>query len=336
MKHKSEIEKLLNVLHHRGGEVLWGFSDLYEKWGRISNPEAFRNDLLVLSGSESNSEFFSAWLNAVRIFNGTLIFLSPEEVGPDWFLRFEGLFDESLQESLALPILSAFSVPRVDWRILEPRLSPSARLGKKPALFLDRDGVINLDHGYVGDPQQIELVPGIETLIQRGLDQGLLPVVITNQSGIGRGLYSETDFKKVMERINELLSPSSVELNHHYFSPFHPDSSDIRYTSGKERRKPRPGMLIEAARELDLDPSKSIMIGDKSKDLMAGTLAQVQHVILLEASSQSANPEDSEQWHHFQSWLQNLRKHVPQVQSPIHPLLSLKTSVASRLIDIYL
>ena len=134
---------------------------------------------------------------------------------------------------------------------------------KTPALFLDRDGVIIEDRGHVYKKKDIVLIPGSAHAIARMNAMGVPVVVVTNQAGIGRGLYTEADFHTAQDYITQLLASFDAHLNATYFCPHHPDA-------GCECRKPRPGMLLQAALEMDLNLQRSLMVGDKLSDLEAG------------------------------------------------------------------
>ena len=129
--------------------------------------------------------------------------------------------------------------------------------------FLDRDGVINEEVEYLHDPARLVLLRGVAETIA-ALDRAGVPVVVvTNQSGIGRGMYAETDLAAVSARLVELLGASGAELAGSYFCPHLPDAAC-------RCRKPLPGMLEDAARDLGLDLARSVIVGDKATDLAAG------------------------------------------------------------------
>ncbi len=153
------------------------------------------------------------------------------------------------------------------------------------ALFLDRDGVINVDRGYVYKPEDIEFVDGIFDLVAAAVGCGYLIVVVTNQSGIGRGLYSEQDFHRLMDWMKGVFVARHGDLHAVYFSPFHPDYGVAEYRRISDCRKPAPGMLLRARHELDLDLSQSILIGDQPSDVVAGIAAGVGNVLGLLADA---------------------------------------------------
>ena len=144
-----------------------------------------------------------------------------------------------------------------------------------PAAFLDRDGVINVDSGYVGCWEDFEYLPdaidGL-TLLQK---LGFKLVVVTNQSGIARGYYTEEDFLRLTQSMKEDLSSRSVDLSAVYYCPYLADAESEPYRVESDLRKPEPGMLLLAAKEHDLDLSRSIMVGDKVSDMVAAQRAVV-------------------------------------------------------------
>lgn len=146
---------------------------------------------------------------------------------------------------------------------------------KRKALFLDRDGVINVDYGYVHRKQDCVFVTGIFDLVRLANASGYQVVVVTNQAGIGRGYFSEAQFIAFMDWIRDAFEARGARLDRVYFCPHHPVAGVGAYKQACTCRKPEPGMLYEAQRELDLKMSESIMIGDKSSDLEAAARAGV-------------------------------------------------------------
>lgn len=146
---------------------------------------------------------------------------------------------------------------------------------KRKALFLDRDGVINVDHAYVHRPSQTEWVPGIFDLVRRARQAGYEPVVITNQAGIARGYFSEETFRAYMDWIAEAFRQEGCPLLAWYFCPHHPKEGvgELKVDCGC--RKPAPGMIQQATREWDIDLAASILVGDKAGDVEAGLAAGV-------------------------------------------------------------
>jgi D-glycero-D-manno-heptose 1,7-bisphosphate phosphatase len=148
-------------------------------------------------------------------------------------------------------------------------------------LFLDRDGVINVNHGYVHDQENFEFIDGIFEVARAAHASGYKLIVITNQSGIGRGYFSESHFHQLTAWMcNEFLN-AGAPIEKVYFSPFHPTAGLGAYKKDHISRKPRPGMINQAQREMNLNLGSSILIGDKVSDIEAGIAAGVGLNILL-------------------------------------------------------
>ncbi len=152
---------------------------------------------------------------------------------------------------------------------------------RRAAAFLDRDGVINIDHGYVSRREQFDWVAGVLPAAARLHRAGYALVVVTNQSGIGRGLYSEADFAALTDWMRAEFEAADAPLAGVYHCPHHPVDATGAHRVACDCRKPAPGMLLRAARELDLDLSRSLMFGDRESDLQAAQAAGVQHRYLL-------------------------------------------------------
>jgi D-glycero-D-manno-heptose 1,7-bisphosphate phosphatase len=146
-------------------------------------------------------------------------------------------------------------------------------LEPRKAVFLDRDGTLIRDVGHCSDPAQVEPLEGVVELLPRLKSAGFALVIVTNQSGIGRGYFQESDFWNVQKELSRKIGSELIDAT--YFCPDLPES-------GSERRKPRPGMILEAAADLGLDLKQSYMVGDKVSDVRAGILAGVKAAILLE------------------------------------------------------
>lgn len=151
----------------------------------------------------------------------------------------------------------------------------------KPALFLDRDGVINVDHGYVHSVDRVEFVEGIFELVEIAKMLGYAVVVITNQAGIARGLYSERDFSVLMEWIGAEFRRRGTQLDAVYHCPHHPGFPDRHGVRQCDCRKPAPGMITRAARELGLDLARSALVGDKHSDIEAARRAGIRWTALV-------------------------------------------------------
>lgn len=143
------------------------------------------------------------------------------------------------------------------------------------ALFLDRDGVINVDYGYVHRPEYVDFVDGIFDLVAAAKSAGFLVVVVTNQAGIGRGYYSEADFYSLMDWMGQRFLERGGMIDGVYFCPDHPEHGVGQYRRDSKYRKPAPGMLIQAQHDLSIDMRRSIFVGDNLSDMLAGQAAGV-------------------------------------------------------------
>ena len=152
-------------------------------------------------------------------------------------------------------------------------------LGK--ALFLDRDGVMNEEVGYLHAAEDVRWVEGIFALCRRAVELGYRLVVVTNQSGIARGMYTETQFEGLMTWMRGELAERGVVLDAVYFCPFHPEHGVGEYKREHEDRKPGAGMLRRAAEDLGLDLGRSVMVGDRCSDVAAANAAELRRVFLL-------------------------------------------------------
>lgn len=149
------------------------------------------------------------------------------------------------------------------------------------ALFLDRDGVINVDHGYVHSVENFDFVDGIFDLTAAAHAMGYRLVVVTNQAGIGRGYFSEAVFRELTDWMCAQFEVHGAPIEKVYFSPFHPTAGIGEYRKDEDTRKPGPGMILKAGRELGLSLEDSILIGDKASDILAGVAAGVGLNLLL-------------------------------------------------------
>lgn len=152
---------------------------------------------------------------------------------------------------------------------------------KRSALFLDRDGVINVDHGYVHTQENFEFIDGIFDLVVAANRAGFLVVVVTNQAGIGRGYYSEAQFHALTDWMRIRFTEHGGKIDGVYFCPYHPEHGIGEYRRESEFRKPAPGMLFQAQSELGINLGKSIFIGDKPTDMAAGRAAGVGKLLHL-------------------------------------------------------
>lgn len=151
-------------------------------------------------------------------------------------------------------------------------------------LLLDRDGVINVDHGYTIKAAQFEFIPGIFDLVRRAKAAAYKVVIVTNQSGIGRGYYSEDDFHQLTQWMLEQFADNHAVIDKVYFCPHHPSQAKSVYRKDCACRKPQPGMLLQAASDFNLDLSQSVMVGDNPSDMQAAQAATVGRKILFNST----------------------------------------------------
>jgi D-glycero-D-manno-heptose 1,7-bisphosphate phosphatase len=163
---------------------------------------------------------------------------------------------------------------------------------KRRALFLDRDGVINIDTGHAHLIEQIQFVPGIFDLVKFAVRLGYLVVVVTNQAGIAKGFYSEAQFQELTDWMKEQFSINGSEIADVLFCPHHENAVVDRYKVVCACRKPNPGMLLEAVRRHDIDTAASVLVGDHWSDLIAAQRAGVGKLYLLGNADDGLPPDD--------------------------------------------
>lgn len=152
----------------------------------------------------------------------------------------------------------------------------------RPGLFLDRDGVINQDLGYVHRREDFKFIDGIFDLCREAQRLGYWIFVITNQAGIGRGYYSESEFLELTDWMKNYFRSEGIEITAVYFCPFHPQYGMGKYKRESNCRKPRPGMILQAVEEFGVDLSRSVLVGDKPTDVEAGNAAGIISKILFD------------------------------------------------------
>mgnify|MGYP006103605533 FL=1 len=155
------------------------------------------------------------------------------------------------------------------------------------ALFLDRDGVINVDTGYVHTVAGFHFISGIFNICRKAIFKDYLIIVITNQAGIGRGLYTSEDFNLLSEWMCDTFFANGIFITKVYHSPFHPIYGLGEYKKNEEMRKPRAGMINKAAMEYGLDLQNSVLIGDNYTDIQAGQNAGIRTNILFDEKNKT-------------------------------------------------
>lgn len=155
-------------------------------------------------------------------------------------------------------------------------------MNKKPALFLDRDGVINIDYGYVFQKEKFDFIDGIFEFVKYFFDKGFEIIIITNQSGIARKYYTESDFQNISKYMFDRFLDNGIKISKIYHCPCHPKFSD-----NCECRKPKPHMILQANSDFNLDLTSSILVGDSKTDIEAGQKAGIVQNYLFQIESTS-------------------------------------------------
>ena len=153
---------------------------------------------------------------------------------------------------------------------------------KRAAVFFDRDNTLIANDGYLGDPNGVVLVEGAADAIARAREMGYAVVVFSNQSGVARGMFAEEAVHAVNHRMDEMLLDENAHavIDRHEFCPFHPEAAVERYREDSELRKPKPGMILQAERQLALDLERSWVIGDAARDMDAGKAAGCRTILV--------------------------------------------------------
>ncbi len=163
------------------------------------------------------------------------------------------------------------------------------------ALFLDRDGVVNVEKNYLYKKDDFEFIHGIFELCKHYKELGYLIFVVTNQSGIARKYYSEDDFLKLTEWMVTAFKEKGIEIRKVYYCPHHPE------ISGEcSCRKPAPGMILDAAKEFDVDLSDSLLVGDKERDIEAAINAGIHKTYLFDPSGETKHSKATKIIHSFE------------------------------------
>jgi D-glycero-D-manno-heptose 1,7-bisphosphate phosphatase len=153
--------------------------------------------------------------------------------------------------------------------------------GRRAALFLDRDGVMIEDRGYVHRMEDVAYVPGIVDLVRAARDAGLAVVVVTNQSGIARGLFDAATYERFTAALTRDLARRGALVDAVYHCPHHPTEGAPPLRRACACRKPAPGLILRAARDLDLCLARSLLVGDSARDVEAARRAGIGRAILL-------------------------------------------------------
>lgn len=173
---------------------------------------------------------------------------------------------------------------------------------KQKAVFIDRDGTLNDDPGYIDRPEKIVLFPSVAKAIRRLNEAGRKVVVVTNQSGVARGLFEETTLQGIHAHLVELIGAAGGVIDAVYYCPHYPMDGEAksrvesRYQRDCECRKPKPGMLIRAARDLNLDLEASVVIGDRYLDIQMAHAVGARGILVLTGYGQRELDRDASSW----------------------------------------
>jgi len=165
----------------------------------------------------------------------------------------------------------------------------------EPAVFLDRDNTLIANDGDLGDPDKVRIIDGVPAGLLALRKAGYRLVVVTNQGGVARGKFTEADVDAVHQRVASLIEDETEAeglIDRFYYCPYHPEGTKPEYRRDHAWRKPHPGMLVQAARDMQIDLSRSWMIGDQTRDIRAGKAAGCRTVLIATdpALNQEANP----------------------------------------------
>ena len=155
---------------------------------------------------------------------------------------------------------------------------PEGASVRRPAAFLDRDGVLNVDRGYTHKPEQLEWIDGAPEAVRLLNEAGYYVLVITNQSGVARGFYDEAAVKSFHLHMQDSLAARGAHVDAFYYCPHHPEGTVKSLSIRCHCRKPEPGMLEQAAREWPIDLGSSFLIGDKDDDIAAATAFNIRGI----------------------------------------------------------
>lgn len=167
-------------------------------------------------------------------------------------------------------------------------------------LFLDRDGVINKDYGYVHKWEDFEIYSDVIESLKYALKKNFKIIIVTNQSGIARGIFDEKQFHKLMHKLKEYFHNNSISLLDYYYCPHHPKGIMQKYKKNCMCRKPKPGMFLDAIQKHQISVKESIMIGDKLSDMEAAETAGIKKLFLINRQDVELNSQKYKQFYNLQ------------------------------------
>ena len=204
------------------------------------------------------------------------------------------------------------------------------------AIFLDRDDTLIHDIGYINDPDQVRLIDGVAGALAEMSQMGFKLIVVSNQSAVARGIVTEQKLEEIHQRLTDLLAEQGAYLDGIYYCPFFADGLIKKYRKESDLRKPKPGMLLKAADEMDLDLMQSWMVGDRSIDIEAGLRAGCR-TIMLQNSSAVRKPEEKIIEPHY--YAVNMKEAANiikrELNNPVRPPV-IREDIADSLSDSYI
>lgn len=155
---------------------------------------------------------------------------------------------------------------------------------RRPAVFFDRDNTLIVGHDYIGDPARVELVSGAPAAVAKCRQMGFAVVVVSNQSGVARGMFTEDDVRACNRKLDALLLASNggAVIDRHEYCPYHPEAKVEKYRQDSFLRKPKPGMILAAAEAMALDLANSWVVGDAPRDIAAGKAAGCRAILIVD------------------------------------------------------
>ena len=218
-----------------------------------------------------------------------------QEIRPDLYVKGGDYDMEQLEETrvvrswggdaLAIPFVDGYSTTALVKRIRAGDGAGASAAAPRQAAFLDRDGVINRDRAYVSRWEDFEFVPGAVDAMRRLKQAGYALVVVTNQSGIARGYYSEAQYQALTAAMQQALANAGAAVDAVYHCPHHPKGKVAELAIDCDCRKPAPGMILRAAKELNLSLPDSILVGDKPSDIEAARAAGVGRAYIVQSDN---------------------------------------------------